>query len=68
MKLDKNNTQSNPEYIRGLIKKSGMTQKGAAESIGVAPRTLADWLNGNAKWSYPAQYALECLVRYGVKK
>ena len=68
MKLDPTKLQVNPEYIRGLIEQSARTQRGAAIAIGVAPRTLADWLNGKAKWSYPAQYALECLVQYGVVK
>jgi DNA-binding transcriptional regulator YiaG len=44
-----------------------MTQKEAAAALGVGHRTIGDWLGGKIKWSYPAQYALECLVKYGVK-
>jgi hypothetical protein len=68
MKLDPGNIKSDPEYIRGLIAKAGVTQEEAAASICVAPRTIANWLGGEAKWPYSAQHALECLVRYGVKK
>ena len=68
MKLDPDNIQNDPGYIRELIGRAGITQKQAAASVGVAPRTIANWLSGEAEWSYPAQYALECLVKYGVKK
>lgn len=67
MKLDQKSLKTDPAYIRGLVEQSGMSQKQAAASIGVGHRTLVDWLGGKIKWSYPAQYALECLVKYGVK-
>ncbi len=69
MRLDPKALQTDPAYIRSLVEQSGMSQKQAAASIGVGQRTLVDWLGGKIKWSYPAQYALECLVKYGgVKK
>lgn len=68
MKLDPRNLKSDPDYIRGLIDKAGVTQEEAAASIGVAKRTIGSWLGGEAQWKYPAQHALECLVKYGVSK
>jgi DNA-binding transcriptional regulator YiaG len=67
MKLDPSKLSSDPAHIRQLIASTGMTQKEAAASLGVGHRTIGDWLGGKIKWSYPAQYALECLVKYGVK-
>lgn len=67
MNLDASKLSNDPDHIRKLIDATGMTQKEAAAAIGVGHRTLVDWLGGKIKWSYPAQYALECLVKYGVK-
>lgn len=68
MKLDPSKLSSDPAHIRQLIASTGMTQKEAAAALGVGHRTIGDWLGGKIKWSYPAQYALECLAKYGVSK
>lgn len=68
MRLDPSNIKVDPTYIQGLVDRSGMDYRRAADAIGIGHNTLRDWLKGKAKWSYPAQYALECLVKYGVKK
>lgn len=50
-----------PEYIRGLIKASGMSQVQAANKIGIAPRTMRRYLAGDLVTPYLVQFALENL-------
>ena len=51
-----------PEYIRGLIKSSGLTQVQAANRIGIAPRTMRRYLSGELVTPYLVQFALEALA------
>lgn len=67
MKLDPSKYSTDPAYIRLLVKKAG-TQAQAAEYLGIAERTVKAWIGGESKWPPYAQYALECLVKYGVAK
>jgi transcriptional regulator with XRE-family HTH domain len=64
MKPDPTTYNPNPDYLRELVDKSGLSQNKVAESIGVATRTFRDYLNGNhkSKAPYPVQFALESLV------
>ena len=60
-------SQFNPDafYLRELISKAGLSQRGAAKQIGVAERTMRDYLNPakeNSKAPYVVQFALECLA------
>ena len=55
---------SDPEYLRELIDKIGVSQRKAASLIGVPERTFRDYLNrkGKSRAPYPVQFALECLA------
>lgn len=54
-----------PRYIAALISAAGMTQKKAAEAIGVSHITIKSWCRAKngTQWPYSAQYALEQLVK-----
>ena len=51
-----------PEYIRWLIKASGLTQVQAANRIGMSPRTMRRYLAGELVTPYLVQFALEALA------
>jgi len=57
-----------PQYLRDLLEKAGLTQRKAAETIGVSERSFRDYLNGNhkSKAPYPVQFALESLAQISV--
>ena len=65
MKPDSIKHNPDPAYLRGLIEKAGVTQRVAAESIGISPRLLRYYLtdrDGDFREApYPVQYALERL-------
>lgn len=67
MKLDQNNLRTDPAYIAGLIEKAGPRVSEVAAAIGMSHRSLNEWVQGKKRWKYAHQYALECLVKYGVK-
>ena len=57
-----------PEYLLGLIKIADITQRAAADRIGISDRLLRYYLADQASTSsrvapYPVQYALEMLAR-----
>lgn len=56
------------DYMRALVKASGLTQVQAAEAIGVSERAMRNYLSKAAgKYiapPYPVQYALEQLAAY----
>ena len=52
------------EYLRGLIEKTGLSQRKTALAIGISERSIRDYLNPNhpSQAPYPIQFTLECLV------
>jgi len=58
-----------PDYLRSLIERSGLSQRGAARAIGVSERMMRAYLADPATAStaaaapYPVQFALEALAR-----
>jgi predicted transcriptional regulator len=56
------------DYMRSLVKASGMTQAQAAEAIGISERAMRNYLSkATGKYiapPYPVQYALEQLAAY----
>jgi len=52
----------NATYLRALVQESGLSINKAADRIGISRRSLAYYLNGQRKWPYTVQYALESLV------
>jgi transcriptional regulator with XRE-family HTH domain len=65
MKPNPENYNPDPDYLRALIEKTGLSQNKVAESIGIPSRTFRDYLNGNhkSKAPYPVQFALESLAQ-----
>ncbi|MFG8489186.1 hypothetical protein EJ647_33160 [Pseudomonas aeruginosa] len=64
---DASNHNPDPRYLRGLLKKAGISQRRAAELLGLGDRVMRYYLSEDAKDGYrPApytvQFALECLA------
>lgn len=53
---------NDPDYVRELLTKAGISQREAARRLGVTDRTMRHWCAGTAPIPYTAQYALECLA------
>ncbi len=64
MKPDISKYNPDPQYLRDLLECAGLTQRKAAELIGVSERSFRDYLNGNhkSKAPYTVQFALEALA------
>lgn len=59
----------NPEYLRSLVDKSGLSQRKAAHAIGITERVMRYYLSCVDSESYrpapyPVQFALECLASH----
>lgn len=69
MKPDATRHDPRPEYLRTLIEKAGLSQRAAAERIGIPERSMRYYLaepGSTLRWAaapYPVQYALEQLAR-----
>lgn len=67
MKPNAQNHNPDPDYLRALINKAGLTQKAAAQAVGISPRTMRRYLafanSDNYQIApYAVQFALECLA------
>ena len=56
-----------PRYLRGLLDRAGLSQRKAAELLGITDRAMRYYLSDEASESfrpapYPVQFALECLA------
>jgi hypothetical protein len=56
------NYNPNPEYIRDLVESTGLRLPELGKVIGHDERTIRRWINGERKYPYSLQFALECLV------
>ena len=68
MKPDASRHNPDPCYLRGLLDKAGLTQRKAADRIGISERAMRYYLSDihSAAYRaapYPVQFALECLGR-----
>ncbi|HCF5748070.1 TPA: hypothetical protein NIH25_005274 [Pseudomonas aeruginosa] len=64
---DASNHNPDPRYLRGLLKRAGISQRRAAELLGLSDRVMRYYLSEDVKEGYrPApytvQFALECLA------
>lgn len=64
MKPNANNHNANPQYIRGLIDKIGLSQREIARTLGIPERTFRQYITAldNATYvqcPYTVQFALE---------
>lgn len=67
MKPDASFHNPDPRYLRGLLERSGISQRRAAELIGITDRAMRYHLSDEASASfrpapYAVQFALECLA------
>ena len=62
MKPDASKHNPDPEYIRGLVSSTGLSQHAAAQQIGISARVMRYYLSGERDAPYPVQYALEQLA------
>ena len=51
-----------PEYLRELLARAGLTQRGAARLLDIRERQMRRYLAGDAEAPYCVQYALEGLA------
>lgn len=58
-----------PEYLRGLIERAGISQREAARRLGVSDAHLRKWLRSPpaSVCPYPAQVALEIIAGRGIR-
>ena len=64
MRPDATKHNPDPAYLRQLLRRSGLSQREAAEMIGLPLRTLENFLSarGKARADYRTQFALEVLA------
>ena len=67
MKPDASNHNPDPRYLRGLLEQAGLSQRKAAELIGISDRAMRYYLSDEESDSwraapYPIQFALERLA------
>ena len=61
MKPNASTHNPSSDYLRSLIEGAGISQRQAAEAIGIAPRTMRAYLSGFRPIPYTVQYAIEQL-------
>lgn len=67
MKPDASNHNPDPRYLRGLLENAGVSQRQAAQLIGISDRAMRYYLSDECSDKYraapyPVQFAIECLV------
>lgn len=62
MKPDPKTYNPDHAYLRGLVERSGLSQREAAKRIGLSDRAMRYYLSGERKPMYAVQYLLEVLA------
>lgn len=67
MRPDASRHNPDPCYLRGLLEQAGLSQRQAAQALGITDRSLRYYLSDAASDTYraapyPVQFALECLA------
>ncbi len=62
MTPDVKHLNQDTDYLRGLIAKTGLSQREAATRLGVPIRQMRYYLNNDKPCPYTVQFALECLA------
>ncbi|WP_244505930.1 hypothetical protein [Pseudomonas indica] len=65
--VDASRHNPDPRYLRGLLDAAGVTQRQAAQMLGIGERVMRYYLadessEGYRAAPYPVQFALECLA------
>ena len=66
-KPDASNHNPDPRYLRGLLEQAGLSQRKAADLIGITDRAMRYYLSDESSHTfrpapYPVQFAMECLA------
>ena len=66
LKPNANTYNPDPDYLRRLIDRAGLSQVKAARTLGMSPQTMRRYLRRDRDHPapYPVQYALERLADY----
>lgn len=64
---DASNHNPDPRYLRGLLEQAGLSQRKAADMIGITDRAMRYYLSDESSHTfrpapYPVQFAMECLA------
>lgn len=67
MKPNASTHNPDPHYLRGLLDAAGITQRQAAQLLGISDRVMRYYLSDETSESYraapyPVQFGLECLA------
>lgn len=54
-----------PNYVRDLIARAGLSQRGAARLLGEDERSMRYWCSGDRTIPYVVQFCLEVLATAG---
>lgn len=62
-----------PRYLRGLVERSGLSQRSAACAIGISDRAMRYYLSDESSRTYraapyPVQFSMECLAHTAESK
>jgi hypothetical protein len=57
-----------PDYMRTLVERSGMSQRRCARLLCVDERTMRGWILGERSFPYSAQFTMEALADAGAKQ
>ena len=63
MRPDATHHNPAPARLRALVDASGLSQRAAAQRIGISERVMRYYLAGDRPAPYPVQFALESLAR-----
>ena len=63
MKPDaENEFNPDPVYMSDLVNSTGLTRGELATLLGISDRYIRQWMSGDRKFSYMAQFCVECVV------
>ncbi|MDH0894212.1 MULTISPECIES: helix-turn-helix transcriptional regulator [unclassified Pseudomonas] len=68
MRPDASNHNPDPRYLRGILENAGISQRQAAQLIGISDRAMRYYLSdieapAYRAAPYPVQFAIECLAQ-----
>lgn len=62
MKPNAEQYNPDPAYMADLVNSTGLTRGELATLLGISDRYIRQWMSGDRKFSYMAQFCVECVV------
>lgn len=62
MKPNAEQYNPDPDYMADLVNSTGLTRGELATLLGISDRYIRQWMSGDRKFSYMAQFCVECVV------